>query len=305
FTAYSAVEAQDISASYYTFAWAASGGLPNYASTYAFTAGAEVILGTVTFSTAANANTVVVNAVDYQSASTYGGNTTAAIWTMQQDAANTDVTTYGSLFYQSLASGSTPGSDAPLSVGSNPDQKLFLTSTPLPVTLVSFKGSIANCTSVLKWKTSAEYNSNYFGIERSIDGISYSEIARVDSKNSGGGAAYTYTDKSLNAGINYYRLKATDFDGIHKYSEILTLNSDCNYTPIAVWPNPAIDNVTVTGLQGRTKLTLIDAGGKQVATFTTTAINQKINMGRFSRGNYTIAVTAADGTVTTLKLIKI
>ena len=85
--------------------------------------------------------------------------------------------------------------------------------TTLPIQLSSFE-IIQNKYPILNWTTISELNNDYFTIERSSDGTSFTKIIQVkgngitDAKN-----VYSYVDRSPFDGMNYYRLTQVDFDG--------------------------------------------------------------------------------------------
>ncbi|MBK7633549.1 MAG: hypothetical protein IPJ13_04055 [Saprospiraceae bacterium] len=109
--------------------------------------------------------------------------------------------------------------------------------------------------SKLDWKTSSEINSAYFGIERSRDGDTWETIGKVAAAgNSHTELIYEYIDDNLPFSrtadqIYYYRLRLTDQDGSHKYSEIKAVNfSRKSSDGIAIYPNPAIQMVHSTSV---------------------------------------------------------
>jgi len=114
----------------------------------------------------------------------------------------------------------------------------------LPVELVSFTGEERDCITELNWQTATETNAHFFVIERSSNGIDYSEIGRVNAAgNSQTLVNYDFTDN--NPGIqNYYRLKQVDLDGTYEYSEVVRVNTTCFDGGVSdildVYPNPVI-----------------------------------------------------------------
>ena len=176
---------------------------------------------------------------------------------------------------------------------------------PLPVTLTSFNATAANCTASLKFKTSAEYNSKSYGIEHSTDGVNFTSIAIVPSNNNATGASYTYTDKNIAAGINYYRLKMIDIDEAFTYSNVISISSNCNGAgTLTVWPNPAKDVIKVAGLTGKNTLIILDAQGKRMASIFNANPTQNINVSQFAGGTYFIQVNNTNGKTTTIKFVK-
>ncbi|MFT5725228.1 MAG: hypothetical protein ACI9JN_002352 [Bacteroidia bacterium] len=120
-----------------------------------------------------------------------------------------------------------------------------ITSTPvggpLPIELLSFTSKCNNKNVELKWVTTSEINNNYFSIERSIDGINWQLVTKVDGAgNSTSIKNYSYTDVRQHNDISYYRLKQTDFDGQFEYSAIIAIEK-CgeDISELAIYPNPA------------------------------------------------------------------
>jgi hypothetical protein len=102
-----------------------------------------------------------------------------------------------------------------------------------PVELLSFDvQKMANNTVSLKWITASEKNSSYFSVEKSVDGINFSEIGIVRAQGiSNNIVNYTFDDDHLN-GTCYYRLKIVDVDGSYKYSNMQFLPTGDNYARI-------------------------------------------------------------------------
>ena len=98
-------------------------------------------------------------------------------------------------------------------------------TTPLPIQLLSFNAVKNNQQVDCKWSTAIEFNNDFFTIERSKDAINFDPIGIVDGAgNSNSILNYSLTDYHPLAGINYYRLRQTDFDGHSTLSEIRSVN---------------------------------------------------------------------------------
>jgi predicted MPP superfamily phosphohydrolase len=94
-------------------------------------------------------------------------------------------------------------------------------SGTLPINLSSFNATLNKDIVALDWSTAQEQNNKYFTIEKSIDGINFSFLGKVN----GAGISslpkmYHLIDYTPLDGINYYRLSQTDFDGNIKYYDI-------------------------------------------------------------------------------------
>jgi hypothetical protein len=137
---------------------------------------------------------------------------------------------------------------------------------PLPVEWLSFTGKNNGKENVLEWSTAMEVNNDYFTLERSLDGYQFTEVTTVKgSGNSNIINRYQGVDINPENGINYYRLKQTDFDGTVKYAPnlvVLRNEKDIEYT---LYPNPVNNelaiyaelldkeqiNIAVTDISGR------------------------------------------------------
>ena len=96
--------------------------------------------------------------------------------------------------------------------------------TPLPIELLSFSGNSLDDANILEWTTSTELDNDYFIVERSSNGSDFEEIQKVDGAgNSNSAISYSIRDNDPLNGINYYRLKQTDFSGNYKHSSIIAL----------------------------------------------------------------------------------
>jgi len=100
------------------------------------------------------------------------------------------------------------------------------TNITLPVNLSSFTGGAQNCVAALHWKTTAASGLANFSIERSTNGEAYVTIGSLPV--AGESVYYNYTDNSQLQGLVYYRLKMTDADGRHQYSNTIAVNVKCN-----------------------------------------------------------------------------
>jgi hypothetical protein len=151
----------------------------------------------------------------------------------------------------------------------------------LPVTLTHFS---INCKdenrTVLTWQTESEQNSNYFDIEKSVDGISWEVVGNVQAQgNSNSTHDYLWTDYSpYRGGVSYYRLRQVDFDGV--YEIFGPVSSRCfgnKHNVLDVYPNPTDGNITMSyswfnGEVGAA-LKLTDATGRLVQVQTVSLIN--------------------------------
>jgi hypothetical protein len=151
----------------------------------------------------------------------------------------------------------------------------------LPVELVSFNASAVNNNVTLNWQTATEVNNNFFGIERSSDGLNYSTIGTVQGTgNSSVIQNYSFTDhapgQTSSANTLYYRLSQTDFDGTRKDLGVRTVVLNNAENAFSVYPNPFTGaiNVCLENISMPATISISNARGKSIYTETISAKNE-------------------------------
>ena len=93
---------------------------------------------------------------------------------------------------------------------------------------------------VLNWATEQEKNVERFDIQRSTDGFRWITIhdqpAAGDSDNR---IEYTFTDDHPVRGLDYYRLRAVDFDGTANLSSTVAVRFGDGLAEAQIFPSPA------------------------------------------------------------------
>ncbi|MBP6827866.1 MAG: T9SS type A sorting domain-containing protein, partial [Saprospiraceae bacterium] len=117
---------------------------------------------------------------------------------------------------------------------------------PLPLELVFFSGKVSDQENLLQWKTLREKNVQWHIVERSPDGVNWSETGRMAGQiNSTTPQNYELADKKPLAKA-YYRLRSVDFDGTASVSQAVLLTRSSGQSGITgVFPSPTTDRLTV------------------------------------------------------------
>jgi hypothetical protein len=121
----------------------------------------------------------------------------------------------------------------------------FQKSVPLPVNLLSFDGALTNTGVQLNWVSEHETSFGYYSIERSEDGLQFSEIGHINAKSGTTSSAYVFNDIHINSSKYYYRLKMVDMDGSSLYSKTIGINTD-QIKGFRAFPTVFTNNVSVS-----------------------------------------------------------
>jgi Secretion system C-terminal sorting domain len=116
----------------------------------------------------------------------------------------------------------------------------------LPIELQSFTADKKGDRSYLNWKVASEKNLNLYQLERSNDGVIFSNIYEIKAKANtiNEKAVYEYMDEKPFSGVNYYRLKAVDKNGEFKYSKVASIDFGNTFKG-KVYPNPFASDISV------------------------------------------------------------
>lgn len=175
---------------------------------------------------------------------------------------------------------------------SNPYGGIITFYSPLPLTLLDFKGRYGGKEVTLNWSTEAEINTKYFTVEKSLDQVSFIALANITAAGNTLAHTYGYTDKSSLSSINYYRLKMADADGRFTYSRIIAVKAPAN-NAIVIFPNPARDKlfIRLAGITQQTAITINDAKGRCIKKLQLSAgtIQTSVNTAGLVAGVYSIS----------------
>ena len=189
-------------------------------------------------------------------------------------------------------------------------------TNPLPIELLNFNANVCNNDVCLDWTTATETNNDYFTVERSQDGVNFTQLGIVDGAGTSTSVRnYSLVDNFPYSGVSYYRLKQTDNNGASTYSNIEMVN----FTPEAdfsfnVFPNPNNgDNINIainaskgqevlvvvyamTGKESYSKVIVINDNGDKVF-----AIDPS---GKLAPGIYMITATSQESIYSKKMIVK-
>lgn len=173
--------------------------------------------------------------------------------------------------------------------------KLAKIESTLPLTLLSFNASLDGKAVKLAWKTTNEINSSHFIVQRSADGIHFSDIGTVNAFNINNRInTYSFNDAAcyqLNVATINYRLNMLDKDGTAKLSPVAAVNLLQN-AQIAISPNPVKNILAIrlnnTSLQNATIRLINNSGSVVLIKPAITAQNNtyEVNVAGLAKGIY-------------------
>lgn len=124
-------------------------------------------------------------------------------------------------------------------------QRQFYTK---PLKLTTFKvRALPNRTARLDWEFESETTLAYSDVEYSADGRDFGRIAMTpaDHNTDRTSPEYTYQHMKPQTGMNYYRIRMVDINGVVEYSPVRALNFDDLAADFAVFPNPTAGPLTL------------------------------------------------------------
>ena len=171
----------------------------------------------------------------------------------------------------------------------------------LPIKLLAFSGNKEALVNRLRWKATCTNDVN-FTIERSREGIHFSEIGLVQATQQDCNMPFSFDDKAPITGKGFYRLKITESAGPVTYSQIIILDRNAeDVADLRIFPNPVVGSVVTAqvnaSVHGNALITVNDMSGRTVISHSVTVakgINSiQLNTETLSAGVY--ALVYSDG----------
>ncbi len=177
--------------------------------------------------------------------------------------------------------------------------RIMRITTPeiLPVTWVSVKATLKNANDVeVAWQTADELNVKNYTVQKSINGVSFSNLTVRAPGKGVGNKDYVYTDVNgaLAGNKIYYRILETDKDGKTSYSSTVFVFVENGNVSIQLYPNPVQNILHVKNLNADVTKTIsiINAEGTILSSLQTASDNCDINTSHLTPGMYYIKISS-------------
>ena len=176
----------------------------------------------------------------------------------------------------------------------------------LPVTIINLQAyPVNNIYIQVKWTTILEINNQGFTVQRSTDGVNFSNIGWVAGNgNSTQELIYDYNDYNVTAGVlYYYRLIQVDNNGHQSPTDIVKamITGDEVFIISDLFPNPASDHSSLditTSLAQSVHVKLYDVIGQQIndRSYDLSPGVNSINLvtNNLAGGTYSVIIEAGD-----------
>lgn len=160
----------------------------------------------------------------------------------------------------------------------------------LPVSFLSFTVQKKEYGVVLNWTTAHEVNAAAYFVQHSTNGINWNTIGNVKAAgNSSSTSAYSFTQTSVPAAKNFYRIYQTDNDGIGSYTPVVQLNN-AHAASGKILSNPVTNGLLQVQLAGNATLQLFSSEGRLLVEKRGTEGLNTIHVSVYPKGIYRIRV---------------
>ncbi|MBK8628057.1 MAG: T9SS type A sorting domain-containing protein [Saprospiraceae bacterium] len=113
---------------------------------------------------------------------------------------------------------------------------------------------------------------------------------------------YEFIDDSPLLGINYYRIKQTDFDGQYSYTEIKSVRHR-GTASVTISPRSTEGRLDITTAMEDYSMVVYNGGGQEVQRFDVLSGDQSVSIDALQAGIYFIKVTNGSESET-LRIVK-
>lgn len=118
-------------------------------------------------------------------------------------------------------------------------------ATLLPAELLDFSGRATEGGNELSWTTASESNTDYFALERSTDGLTWTLLDRQTAAGTSSGRLSYRAFDAHPADLSYYRLRTVDLDNSSQLSRTISVERT-RQKKLKILPNPTPGDVRIS-----------------------------------------------------------
>lgn len=233
-----------------------------------------------------------------------GGANGNSYWYFQSNTLG-DITNYQNPFYKNAES------TDPVNGGSFEGSALstiaLASAVSLPVKINSFEVKADGCNANISWVASLENDLSYYGIERSVNGINFYEIGKINASAPAGIIKeYSFFDNNATSAFSYYRLKIVDNDGKLYFSKIESVKFDClEKKIISIFPTEGsgVFNIKLSKGLENAAIKVLNSIGQEVIKNVSGNLFRSLNLKQFSNGIYLVQVISNNKIIENVKIV--
>jgi hypothetical protein len=174
----------------------------------------------------------------------------------------------------------------------------IIVTTALKSELISVSAKATQGKNALTWATASEKDNNKFVVERSVNGVDFTEIGEVKAAGTSQIVNnYTFLDGNVSGSVNYYRVQSVDLMGKTSASKVVAVASIGTLAAKAVGSQLNI----VSDVEGQATVNVFNLSGQVVATqvvnLTSGASQHALNFDQ--TGLFIVNITNGKSTVST------
>lgn len=173
------------------------------------------------------------------------------------------------------------------------------TANPLPVAFSNVKAFEKGTGVQVEWTNLTESDISGYVIERSANGIDFTEIGQVAPRsNQADKASYVYNDLAPFNGTNFYRIKALELAGKSIYTQSLRVEMGRTVKGISLYPNPVKGSditIAFSAGKGLYNMSVLNTAGqvvyRQQLNHAGGTVSQQVSLPSLKAGMYNVLVS--------------
>ncbi len=183
------------------------------------------------------------------------------------------------------------------------DEVAVIPETPLPITLLAFEATPDEGHVDLDWITESEQDMDHYVLNRSTDGMNYTELGIIDAcGDCPASSVYAFVDDAPVSGWLYYQLIPVDVTGGTEAVEpVAVYYEGTDFKPLC-YPNPAHTGFSIPAMTGIVRIYQIN--GQLMTELHMTGEAQYVDCAQWSTGSYVVQFIYDDDVYNGIQIIE-